>query len=63
METPRASVEHAHKLREGVIVYFEDGRIAFFSASLLCWILPYATEFSDDPDGELGRSNVERTAG
>jgi hypothetical protein len=61
MEMPTCPhIERAHKLRDGILVYFDDGRIAFFSAPLLCWILPYAIEFRDaDLDGELGSANVE----
>ena len=56
METSCSSVDHAHKLRDGILVYFDDGRIAFFSASLLCAALPLAIEFRDaDLDGDLGQ--------
>jgi hypothetical protein len=59
METPSSSVEHAHKLRDGVLVYFDDGRIAFFPASLLCAALPLAIEF-ENTDHNEGRTNVAR---
>jgi hypothetical protein len=59
METSCSSVDHAHKLRDGILVYFDDGRIAFFSASLLCAALPLAIEFRDaDLDGDLGSANT-----
>ena len=59
METSCSPVAHAHKLGDGILVYFGDGKIAFFSPSLLRWILPYAIEFKKnaDLDEEIGRSD------
>jgi len=44
---PSPHVENAHKTDDGILVYFDDGRIAFFSSSLLCTLLPQAIEFID----------------
>jgi hypothetical protein len=50
-------VERAHKTDDGVLVYFDDGTIAFFPSSLLCTLLPQAIfpqaiEFIDTDDEE-----------
>jgi hypothetical protein len=61
MVTPKCSpIERAHKLRDGILVYFDDGKIAFFSASLLRSILPYGIEFRNAPDEETRQANVAR---
>jgi hypothetical protein len=59
METSGSPVAHAHKLGDGILVYFVDGKIAFFSPSLLRGMLPYAIEFKKnaDIDEEIGRSD------
>ena len=44
-------VVHAHKIEDGILVYFDDGRIAFFSTSLLCGLLPQAIQF-DGTEGD-----------
>jgi hypothetical protein len=64
METPCSSVKHAHKLGDGILVYFDDGKIAFFPASVHCTKLPYAIEFENaDLGEEIGRANVARIDG
>ena len=38
-------VEHAHQTGNGILVYFDDGKIAFFSAAVLWTMLSQAIEF------------------
>jgi hypothetical protein len=37
-------IEHAHAIDDGVLVYFEDGKVALYSAALLRTMLPDAVE-------------------
>ena len=37
-------IEHPHAIDDGVLVYFDDGKVALFSAALLRSILPDAVE-------------------
>ena len=45
-------VERAHKIGDGILVYFDDGRIVFFSTSLLCTLLPQAIQFDGTESDE-----------
>lgn len=44
-------VIEAERLRDGVIISFEDGKSAVFSASLLYETLPKAREIVSAPEG------------
>jgi len=51
METHTAPhVTFVERLSSGVVVSFDDGRCALFSASLLHAIIPYAEELTDLPN-------------
>jgi hypothetical protein len=41
-------IEHADAIDNGVLVYFNDGEIALFSASLLRSVLPQAVRIESD---------------
>lgn len=43
-------IEHAYAVEDGVLVYFDDGKVALYPASLLHSMLPAAVEIKADSE-------------